>query len=135
MTTTALSTLPGATTRPGATTLPTAASAKQGEFEVDPDSVTFEALQPKEATVVVRNIGDAPLTMRKPTISVGSAAFKVSDLSCTTSDLPPDGRCEILVTFIATQPGDAYTGVVVLAAAGVSKSVEVDLKGSRGLLG
>ncbi|MEA2900410.1 MAG: Abnormal spindle-like microcephaly-assocd, ASPM-SPD-2-Hydin [Actinomycetota bacterium] len=130
VTTTTASTLPGATTRPGATTVP----VKQGEFEVDPDSVTFEPLQPKEATVVVRNIGDVPLTMRKPTIAVGSTAFTASDASCTTAPLPPDGRCEVLVTFTATQPGD-YTGVLVVAAANAPKQVEVDLKGSRGLLG
>jgi|GEM_PF-4155358 len=125
--TTIASTLPGATST-------TVVAGKQGEFTIEPDSVTFESLGAKEATVVVRNIGDVPLTVRKPTISVGATAFAASDVTCTASPLPPDSRCEIKVTFTATQPG-AYAGVLAVAAANAPKQVEVDLKGSRSLLG
>ena len=59
--TTTLSTVRGATT--------TVVTAKQGEFAVDPESVTFEPLKAKVATVAVKNTGDVPLTMRPPNLT------------------------------------------------------------------
>ena len=56
----------------GATTVPSASTVKPGEFAVDPQTVTFEPLKAKDATVTVENTAhgngsgavrkDSPLT-------------------------------------------------------------------------
>ncbi len=42
--------------------------------------------------------------------------------------------CEITVTFTAAQPGE-FAAKLVVAASNVPRQVEVDLEGSRSLLG
>lgn len=120
----------------GATTTPTVAVARPGEFSVEPSTVVFEQLQPKKDAIVrVENTGDVPLKIGTPKISgTGAANFGEADVSCTKSTLAPGRSCEIKVTFTATQPGE-YTAALVIAAPNVPRAVEVELKGSRGLLG
>lgn len=119
----------------GATTTPTVATAKAGEFAVDPETVTFEPLKAKEATVTVENTGEVPLTVRMPVISGTEAAnFTIADETCTASTLERGRSCEIKVAFAATQPGD-YSAKLAVAASNVPRQVEVTLKGTRGLLG
>ena len=112
-----------------------AATARPGKYEVEPSSIEFEPLKPREAVVKVKNTGDVPLTMQAPTVS-GSAAgnFDADDLTCTKSTLGPGLSCEMKVTFTATQPGE-YSAALVVAASNVPKAVEVELKGTKTLLG
>ncbi|MEA2828383.1 MAG: Abnormal spindle-like microcephaly-assocd, ASPM-SPD-2-Hydin [Actinomycetota bacterium] len=119
----------------GATTTPSVSTAKPGEFSVDPQTVTFEPLKAKEATVIVKNTGDVPLTVRMPVISGTEAAnFTIADETCTASTLERGRTCEIKVAFAATQPGH-FEAKLAVAASGVPRQVEVSLKGDRGLLG
>jgi hypothetical protein len=122
------STATTARTSPAVTTRP-------GEYEVEPSSIEFEPLKPREAVVKVKNTGDVPLTMSAPTVRGSAAAnFDADDLTCTESTLGPGLSCEIKVTFTATQPGE-YAAALVVAAANVPKAVEVELTGTRTLLG
>ncbi len=83
----------------------------------------------------VKNTGDVPLTMQAPEVSGSAAAnFDSDDLTCTESTLGPGLSCEIKVTFTATQPGE-YSAALVVAASNVPKAVEVELKGTKTLLG
>ncbi|HVF13626.1 MAG TPA: choice-of-anchor D domain-containing protein [Acidimicrobiales bacterium] len=119
----------------GATTAAPAASARTGELKVDPQSISIEPLDPRDAIVKVENTGDVPLTIGKPTVSgAGADEFDVTDVNCTKSKLAPGRSCELKVTFTATKPGE-YTAALVVAASGVPRAVEVELKGSRTLLG
>jgi hypothetical protein len=73
--------------------------------------------------------------MRAPTITgSGAANFKVTDQSCTKSTLAPGRSCEVKVMFAPPGPGE-YTAVLVVAASNAPRQVEVDLKGTQGLLG
>ncbi len=123
---------PGSTVFGSATT--TSVAVRAGEFAVEPDSVTFEPLKAKEATVSVENTGDVPLTMRKPTIDPPGAAFTIADEDCTESTLATGRSCDIKVAFAAPQIGE-FTAKLVVAATNAPRQVEVDLKGSRSLLG
>ena len=112
----------------------TTVAVRTGEFTVDPDSLAFEPLKAKEATVTVENTGDVPLTMRKPTIVGSGAVFTVGPEDCTASALAPGRSCDVTVAFAADQPGE-YTAKLVVAATNAPRQVEVDLKGTRSLLG
>ncbi len=115
---------------------PTTTLARAGEFEVEQDSVTFEPLKPREATVTVRNTGDVSLTMRPPTVSGSDAeSFEADDVSCTRATLAPGRSCEIKVTFTPPQPGEYDDAVVVVSAANAPRQAEVDLNGTATLLG
>ena len=83
----------------------------------------------------MKNTGDVPLTMRPPNLTgSGEASFAVTDEDCTTSPVADGRSCEITVTFTAAQPGE-FAAKLVVAASNVPKQVEVDLEGSRSLLG
>ncbi len=128
--TTTSPTVRGATT----TSSPSTATTRVGEFEVEPQSITFEPLKTKEATITVRNTGDIPLTIRAPDLSgSGEAAFTVADDDCN-STLAPGRSCDITVTFAAPQPGE-FAAKLAVAASNAPRQVEVTLKGERGLLG
>jgi len=125
--TTTASTVPGSPTT-------SAVAARSGEFEVEPASVSFEPLQPREATVTVRNTGDVALTMRAPTVSrSGAEHFKATDMGCLGSTLSPGRSCEIKVTFAPLRAGQ-HSAALVVAASNAPRQVEVDLKGNA-LLG
>ncbi len=128
--TTVAATVPGTPTTRSSSPTTTA----KGEFAVEPASASFEPLKPKEAVVTVENTGDVPLAMRRPTIDPASTAFTVAAEDCSSSTLPPGRSCDVTVVFAATQPGD-YTAKLVVAATNAPRQVEVDLKGSRSLLG
>jgi len=123
-----------AATVAGATTAPSAA-VRSGEFEVEPDSVSFEPLKARDITVVVRNTGNVALTMRTPTVTGSAAAnFKATDMGCAKSTLAPGRSCDVKVAFTPTAPGE-YAAVLVLVASNAPRQVEVTLKGTATLLG
>ena len=119
-----------ASTVRGASTVPP--TVRTGQFVVDPTSVSFEPLAPREATVTVSNTGDAPLTVRSPTITgSGAEHFQATDVSCD-STLPADDSCEIKVTFAPKRAGQ-YTAVLLITASNGARQVEVALKGNAPL--
>jgi hypothetical protein len=123
-----------ASTVVGATTTPTTAAARPGEFSVEPSSITFEPLKPREATVTVKNTGDVPLTMRAPTITGAAAGIFVVADACARSTLALGRSCDIKVTFAPPQPGE-FSGRLVVIASNAPRQVEVPVKGSATLLG
>ena len=109
-------------------------SSSAGQFEVQPTSVTFAVVGPQQATVVVRNTGQVPLTIKTPTVSgTGAQHFLAGDVTCTNERLMPGRTCEIQVAF-TPKSGGAVAAKAVIAAAEAPRQVEVELKGSS-LLG
>jgi len=122
-------------TVPGSPATSSQAGTRSGEFTVEPDSLTFEQLEAKEAVVSVENTGDVPLTMLAPALSgTNAASFDAADETCAGSRLEPGASCEITVAFTATQPGQ-YSAKLRVAASNANRVVEVVIKGDRGLLG
>ena len=112
----------------------TGASSGTGQFTVEPTSVTFAVVGPQQATVVVRNTGEVPLTIKTPTVSgTGAQHFLAGDVTCTKERLMPGRTCEIQVAF-TPKSGGAVAAKAVIAAAEAPRQVEVELKGSS-LLG
>lgn len=108
--------------------------SRAGQFEVQPTSVDFAVVGSRQATIVVRNTGEVPLTIKTPTVSgSGAAHFVAGDVSCTKESLQPGRTCELQVAF-APKSGGAVSAVAVIAAAEAQRQTEVQLKGST-LLG
>ena len=101
---------------------------------MQPTSVDFAVVGSRQATIVVRNTGEVPLTIKTPTVSgSGAAHFVAGDVSCTKEPLQPGRTCELQVAF-APKSGGAVSAVAVIAAAEAQRQTEVQLKGST-LLG
>lgn len=114
----------GRTTGPGATAPEEEAS---GELAVSPTSVDLTLLAP-EATVTVRNTGDAPVDVRPPNITGSDAdSFEVADDGCSGSDLDPGRSCEVTVRLDTGSPGD-YQAVLVVSGSDLDREVEVSLR-------
>lgn len=138
----ASSSIPSETTAPGSSsgkgtgrgTGQGGSSSGAGQFEVQPTSVDFAVVGSRQTTVVVRNSGDVPLTIKTPTVSgSGAAHFVAGDVSCTKEPLQPGRSCEVQVAF-APKSGGAAAAVAVIAASEAPRQIEVQLKGST-LLG
>ncbi len=130
------STVPGSSSGTGGTagTGQTGSPSGAGQFTVEPTSVDFAVVGARQATVVVRNTGDVPLTIKTPRVSgSGAEHFVAGDVSCTKEPLRPGRTCEVQVVFTPKSPG-AVSAVAVIAATEASRETEIQLKGST-LLG
>ena len=112
---------------------PPSSTAAVAQFSVDPSSIVFQAIGPREITVKVANTGVVPFTLQPPTIASGSNAdrFTVVDQSCGGSfggSVDPGRSCELKVTFIP-KPG-TFTATLVVAVTGGLRAVEVPIHAS-----
>ena len=112
----------------GTSVTTTATSGAQAQLRVDPSSVKFEVLGPKEQVVTVRNQSTtAPVSLRPVSVSgPDRAAFTASDVSCG-SRLDPGRTCDVRVRFAPSRSGDFAGRLVVQPDAG--PAMEVDLVG------
>ena len=118
------STVAGSSNHPGAT------SSASSAFAVEPTAVEFPSIGAREATVVVRNTGDAALTVKPPTVTgSGAASFTVADVGCTREKLAPGRSCDVQVAFAPKGAGQ-FSARLVVATSEVARQQEVELKGS-----
>jgi hypothetical protein len=131
-TTVAVSTVPGQTTSGAGQGFSTTVTTGTGAFTVDPASLDFAALGPKELTVTVKNTSAAvPLTVQVPEFTGTDASrFQATDVSCTKGPLEPNRTCQLKVTFAPTGTLRNYSATMVVSARGAARAVEVSVKGS-----
>jgi hypothetical protein len=136
---------PTGTTQPGATTETTRRSARSGagagqsasvqdaQFSVTPTAVRLDTVLNKQADVLVRNTGAAPLTVDDVTVSgAGASEFAVSEQDCTAEDLAVNNTCSIEVKYEPSARGE-HTATLTVEVAGASSPQQVSLSGSRPL--
>jgi hypothetical protein len=98
------------------------------QFTVDPPSVTFENLGPRQQEVTLSNTGNGTITFQSPTITGPNAAqFSVTDETCN-GRLDVGRTCQLEVTF-APKGGGTYTATLVIRPSG-APTREVTLKGA-----
>lgn len=98
-------------------------------FSVDPQSVSFDVLGERMATVGVRNVGAEPIELDSPAVEGSDAdAFTVATPSCTGGSLDPGRSCDVEVTFSPRRSG-AHAATLIIQAVGAG-SREVPLTGA-----
>jgi hypothetical protein len=105
------------------------AAAAIPDFSVDPRSLTFDNLGPREQEVTIRNTGTAGITFQRPQIDgVDEAQFTVSEQTCS-SRLDAGRSCELKVTFAPSRAG-TFNAILVVQAEG-APAEEIPVKGTR----
>ncbi len=136
-------TSPTTTTQPGATTETTRRGTRSGagapqsgqaaQFSVTPTAVRLDTVLNKQANVLVRNTGAAPLTVDDVTVSgQGASEFAVSEQDCTAEDLAVNNTCSIEVRYEPSARGE-HTATLTIEVAGAASPQQVSLSGSRPL--
>ncbi len=101
-------------------------------FTVDPQSLTFENLGPRDQQVTIENIGSSAISFDPPEITGANATqFSVANQTCGTR-LAADSSCQLKVTFEPDR-GGTYTATLAIQPVGASVK-EVPLRGTS-LLG
>jgi hypothetical protein len=98
-------------------------------LEPDPPSVQFRAVPgaPKQATITVRNQGDATAQLVDPEVrGAGSDLFNVVDDDCTGSPLPSGQSCKVVVSYNGGLGDEASVTLVIAPESG--KAAEVRLE-------
>lgn len=119
-TTTSLSSLPGTGSSSPSDGAPT--------FTVNPTSLTFAPLGPRDLAVTVKNTGLVSMFVLAPTIGgVDKARFTATDLDCTGS-VDPGRSCDIKVTFLAASGN--FSAALVVQVVGARQAFEVPIRAS-----
>ncbi|HEX2042007.1 MAG TPA: choice-of-anchor D domain-containing protein [Acidimicrobiales bacterium] len=108
-------------------------SGQAAQFSVTPTAVRLDTVLNKQANVLVRNTGAAPLTVDDVTVSgQGASEFAVSEQDCTAEDLAVNNTCSIEVRYEPSARGE-HTATLTIEVAGAASPQQVSLSGSRPL--
>jgi hypothetical protein len=125
------------TTAPGDTTtslfsLPATGSSSPSDavptFTVNPTSLTFAPLGPRDLTVTLKNTGLVSMFVLAPTLGgVDKGRFTATDLDCTGS-VDPGRSCDIKVTFLPASGN--FSAALVIQVVGAPQAFEVPIRAS-----
>lgn len=125
---------PSPTTTTTVTTAPTGVTTgpiREVVFSVSPQSLDFDRLRSRQATLVVTNTGPDAISIQPPeVVGEDDDQFTAVDSNCIGRPLAARRSCEMQVRF-APKVAGTHTAQAVVSAAGGTRALPVALRGTQ----